>query len=117
MLNKYPLWKYLIVLVVFLLGLFYAAPNIYAPDPALQIAGQSSTQIIDDTILRRAKKALEQDGVGFFGETIDDNGRNALIRLTDAEQQLVAQATVSRALGDGFIVALNLAPTTPALAQ
>ena len=114
MLNKYPLWKYLIVLVVFLLGLFYAAPNIYAPDPALQIAGQSSTQIIDDTILRRAKKALEQDGVGFFGETIDDNGRNALIRLTNAEQQLVAQATVSRALGDGFIVALNLAPTTPA---
>jgi preprotein translocase subunit SecD len=114
MLNKYPLWKYLSVLFVFLLGLFYAAPNIYAPDPALQIAGQSSTQIIDDSILRRAEKALEQDGVGFFGETIDDNGRSALIRLTNAEQQLVAQASVSRALGDGFIVALNLAPTTPA---
>jgi preprotein translocase subunit SecD len=114
MLNKYPLWKYLSVLFVFLLGLFYAAPNIYAPDPALQIAGQSSTQIIDDSILRRAKKALEQDGVGFFGEAIDDNGRSALIRLTNAEQQLVAQASVSRALGDGFIVALNLAPTTPA---
>ena len=114
MLNKYPLWKYLIVLVVFLLGLFYAAPNIYAPDPALQITGENSSQIIDGTILRRAEKALAADGVGFFGETIDDNGRNALIRLTNADQQLVAQASVSRALGDGFIVALNLAPTTPA---
>ncbi len=114
MLNKYPLWKYLIVLFVLLLGLFYAAPNIYAPDPALQITGENITQTIDDSTLRRAKKALEQDGVGYFGEAIDDNGRNALIRLTNADQQLVAQASVSRALGDGFIVALNLAPTTPA---
>jgi preprotein translocase subunit SecD len=45
---------------------------------------------------------------------VDESGRNALIRLRDTEQQLPAQARVSRALGDGFIVALNLAPTTPA---
>ena len=44
MLNKYPLWKYLLVLFTLLLGIFYAAPNLYAPDPALQIAGQSSSQ-------------------------------------------------------------------------
>ncbi|MEH6635707.1 MAG: protein translocase subunit SecD [Halioglobus sp.] len=113
MLNKYPLWKYLIVLFAVLLGLFYAAPNLYAPDPALQITGENSSQVIDDKTLNRALKALEEAGIGHFGEEIDDQGRNALVRLRDADKQLVGQARVSRALGDGFIVALNLAPTTP----
>ena len=113
MLNKYPLWKYLLVLFVVLLGLFYAAPNLYAPDPALQIAGQSSSQIIDDKVLSRALKSLEEAGIEHFGEAVDAQGRSGLVRLRDAAQQLKAQALVSRALGDGFIVALNLAPTTP----
>ena len=113
MLNKYPLWKYLLVLSALLLGLFYAAPNLYAPDPALQIAGQSSSQQIDDKTLRRALNALDEAGIAYFGQTIDASGRQALLRLEDADQQLVAQARVSRALGDGFVVALNLAPTTP----
>ena len=113
MLNKYPLWKYLLVLFVLLLGLFYAAPNLYAPDPALQIAGESSAQQIDDKIVRRALQALDEAGIEHFGETIDPQGRSALLRLRQADQQLAAQARVSRALGDGFIVALNLAPTTP----
>ena len=113
MLNKYPLWKYLLVLMVVLVGLFYAAPNLYAPDPALQITGESSSQIIDDKVLDRALAALEEAGVEHFGEVIEPDGRNALVRLGDADTQLLAQARVSRALGDGFIVALNLAPTTP----
>ncbi|HEY6130887.1 MAG TPA: protein translocase subunit SecD [Halioglobus sp.] len=113
MLNQYPLWKYLLVLFVLLLGLFYAAPNLYSPDPALQITGENSAQLIDDKILGRALTALDDAGIKYFGETIDANGRNALLRLTDAQQQLAAQASVARALGDGYIVALNLAPTTP----
>jgi preprotein translocase subunit SecD len=113
MLNKYPLWKYLLVLSVVLLGMFYAAPNLYAPDPALQITGESSAQVIDEEVVQRARTALGEAGIGFFGETIDPNGRNALVRLRDADEQLAAQARVARALGDGFIVALNLAPTTP----
>ena len=114
MLNKYPLWKYLLVLFLVAVGFFYAAPNLYAPDPALQVAGQSSSQLIDEKILDRALKALTEAGIEHFGEEIDTGGRNALIRLRDSDQQLVAQAKVARSLGDGFIVALNLAPTTPA---
>lgn len=114
MLNKYPLWKYLIVLAVLLLGFFYAAPNLYAPDPALQITGESSAQVIDQAIVKRAEAVLDEAGIAYFGEEVGEQGRNALIRLRDQDQQLAAQAAVSRALGDGFIVALNLAPTTPA---
>ncbi|MEQ8803028.1 MAG: protein translocase subunit SecD, partial [Haliea sp.] len=113
MLNKSPLWKYVLVLMVLALGLLYASPNLYAPDPALQITGESSAQIIDERTLARATDALAEAGIEHFGELIDPNGRNALVRLQDVEQQLVAQARVQRALGDGFIVALNLAPTTP----
>jgi preprotein translocase subunit SecD len=114
MLNKYPLWKYLLVFFLVTVGFFYAAPNLYAPDPALQIAGESSSQLIDERILDKALKALTEADIEHFGEEIDPAGRNALIRLRDSEQQLVAQAKVARILGDGFIVALNLAPTTPA---
>ena len=113
MLNKYPLWKYLLVLFVVCTGLFYAAPNLYAPDPALQVAGESSAQQIDEKTLNRALAALEEADIEHFGEVIEPEGRSALIRLVDSDEQLKAQARVSRALGDGFIVALNLAPTTP----
>tara|TARA_R110001592_G_scaffold363248_3_gene682139 strand:+ start:42473 stop:44353 length:1881 start_codon:yes stop_codon:yes gene_type:complete len=113
MLNKYPLWKYLLVLFFVLVGLFYAAPNLYTPDPALQVAGQSSSQLIDDKTLGRALVALDEAGIEHFDTVINESGRTALIRLRDKEQQLTAQARVSRALGDGYIVALNLAPTTP----
>ena len=113
MLNKYPLWKYLLVLFVLCLGFFYAAPNLYKPDPALQITGESSALVIDEATLEKAHQALKEAGIGYFGETVDADGRNALIRLDNQEEQLQAQAKVSRALGDGYIVALNLAPTTP----
>ena len=114
MLNKYPLWKYLMVFLLVTIGFFYAAPNLYAPDPAIQITGESSSQLIDDKILQRALNALSDNDIAHFGEAINATGSNALIRLRDPEQQLLAQARIKRSLGDGFIVALNLAPTTPA---
>jgi preprotein translocase subunit SecD len=113
MLNRYPLWKYLLVLVIVALGFFYAAPNIYPPDPALQISGQSSSTIIDDRTLGIAVSALDEQGLDHFGAEVGDRGGNALIRLRQRDDQLVAQRVVQRALGDGYVVALNLAPTTP----
>ena len=114
MLNKYPLWKYLLVTFVVALGFFYASPNLYAPDPALQISGESSTQLIDASTLERATAALEAQGIEYFAPEIGQQGNNALIRLRQRDDQLPAQSRVQRALGDGYIVALNLAPTTPA---
>ena len=108
MLNKYPLWKYLLVLFVVLLGLFYAAPNLYSPDPALQITGESSAQVIDQKTLDRALKALDKAGIEHFGEVIEADGRNALVRLRDAEQQLAAQARVARVELPGVAQAWDL---------
>ena len=113
MLNQYPLWKYLLMLVFVALGFFYAAPNLYTPDPALQISGESSSQLIDDRVLQRASESLEQAGIRFFGAELGSDGRSALIRLDDRESQLPAQRQVQKALGDGYVVALNLAQTTP----
>jgi len=113
MLNKYPLWKNLLILAVLGLGFFYAAPNLYAPDPALQISGQSSTQLIDEVALRRVTQALDAEGLSYFGAEVGEGNKNALVRLKSADEQLPAQRVLQKALGDGYIVALNLAPTTP----
>jgi len=113
MLNTYSLWKYLLIVLVLAVGFLYAAPNLYTPDPALQITGESSSQTVNQTLVGKALAALDDAQIGHFGDVISDNGRTALIRLKDREQQLHAQSSISRAVGDGYIVALNLAPTTP----
>ena len=113
MLNRTPFWKVLLILAVVAFGMYYAAPNLFAPDPAVQIAGASSSQFMDDQTLARAEKALEDAGIEFFGEELQNEGKTALIRLRERDQQLRAQTVLTRALGDGYIVALNLAPTTP----
>ena len=67
----------------------------------------------DDRLLSRAEAALADADIAYFGEELQADGKAALIRLTDRGDQLRAQSVLQRALGDGFIVALNLAPTTP----
>ena len=113
MLNRYSLWKNLLILCVALFGLYYAAPNLYAPDPALQIGGASGSQSIDYQVLTRASEALQAADVDHFGEEIQSSGKTALIRLRRRDDQLRAQAILGRELGDAYIIALNLAPTTP----
>lgn len=112
MLNKYPWWKNLMILAVVAVGLVYALPNIYAPDPAIQVSGESSSESPQPAQLKRATAALAKAGIVYSGETLEND--RILIRLADKEQQLRAKAVVARALGDGYVVALNLAPTTPA---
>ena len=113
MLNRYSLWKNLMILGVVLFGFYYAAPNLYAPDPALQIGGASGSQSIDSETLQRATEALSDAGINHFGEELQDGGKSGLIRLGARDDQLRAQSVLSRALGDNYIIALNLAPTTP----
>jgi len=112
MLNKYPWWKNLLVGLAVLLGLVYALPNAFTPDPAIQITGESSGKVLEGELLQRATSALQEAGIRYFGDTLE--GGRALIRLEDQEAQLRAKSVVQRALGDDYVVALNLAENTPA---
>ena len=113
MLNKYPLWKYLLILFVLAIGLVYSIPNLYPDDPAIQISGASSALSIEQADVDRASKALQDAGIAVKAATIDERGRGGLIRLTKQDDQLPAKDIVRRALGDDYVVALNLAQTTP----
>lgn len=111
MLNKYPLWKYLLIIFVCTMGVIYALPNMYPPDAAVQITPAKSGDAVDDYTLNKALKVLDGSGIKYFGQQLQD--KTALVRISDAEKQLEAKGLIQRKLGDGFIVALNLAPTTP----
>ncbi|WP_449434794.1 protein translocase subunit SecD [Pseudomonas putida] len=112
MLNKYPLWKYALILVVLAIGFIYSAPNLYPDDPAVQISGASSALQVNQADLDRVTKALTDAGIVVKGSGLGEKG-SGLIRLTNQEDQLPAKDVVRKALGDDYVVALNLAQTTP----
>jgi len=111
MLNKTPIWKHILILLVLLLSAIYAAPNLYPPDPAIQVTPSRSGAEMSEATLQRIRSALNNRDIEFFGEEV--NGSTALFRLKQTASQLPAKAAVQRLLGDEFVVALNLAPTTP----
>ncbi|MCF7202017.1 protein translocase subunit SecD [Pseudomonas oligotrophica] len=113
MLNKYPLWKYLLILVVLAVATIYSVPNLYPDDPAIQLTGASTAQLVEQADLTRASEALTEAGITVKAATLSESGSQGLLRLERQDDQLPAKDIVRRALGDGFVVALNLAPTTP----
>ncbi|WP_109512602.1 protein translocase subunit SecD [Pseudomonas ovata] len=114
MLNKYPLWKYILILAVLVIGFIYSAPNLYPDDPAIQISGASTALQVNQADVDRAAKALTDAGLAVKGSSLAENGKGGLLRLSKQEDQLPAKDVVRKALGDDYVVALNLARTTPA---
>ena len=113
MLNKYPLWKYLLILAVLVVGVIYSVPNLYPDDPALQISASSTERTVTPADVQRVNAALAQAQLAVKSSDVNESGSRVLIRLMRADDQLPAQEVVRRTLGDDFVVALNLAPTTP----
>ncbi|MQT24695.1 protein translocase subunit SecD [Pseudomonas helleri] len=113
MLNKYPLWKYILILAVLAIGFIYSAPNLYPDDPAIQISGASTALQVTQADLDRASKALADAGIAVKAATLSENGKGGLLRLEKKDDQLPAKDVVRKALGDDYVVALNLAQTTP----
>lgn len=91
----------------------YAMPNIYPPDPAVQISGETSGTQISQSLLDRAVNSLQPVDIEVVGSSISEDGVSALIRLADRDDQLEANEVIKEELGVGYVVALNLAPTTP----
>ncbi|MCI0509408.1 preprotein translocase subunit SecD [Chromohalobacter marismortui] len=111
MLNRYPLWKYLLILIVLIVGVIYALPNLYPADPAVQISSTASGSALDQERLDRLTQALRDEGIDIKSSEL--NGNSALIRLEEAGQQIPARDIIDQRLGDDYTVALNLADATP----
>jgi preprotein translocase subunit SecD len=115
MLNRYPLWKYLMLVAITVIAFIYSIPNIYVPDPAVQISTSSSAAVVTETDLAKIESALKAADINYFGAVID--GRTALVRMKDRDHQMLARNTIQRSLGDGYVVAMKNAQTTPAWLQ
>ncbi len=108
--NQYPAWKYVLILAVLAVGALYALPNIYGENPAVQI---SSARGLDLPLSLPAtiEDALVVEKIAF--KSSEQIGNRMLYRFSSAEDQLLAADAVKKALGESFVVALNLAPATP----
>ncbi|MFC0226774.1 protein translocase subunit SecD [Serratia aquatilis] len=111
MLNRYPLWKYLMLIVVILVGLLYALPNIYGEDPAVQITGARGVAASEAT-LDQVRIVLEKEKITSKSIALENGA--ILARFSDPDIQLRAREALMAELGDKYVVALNLAPATPA---
>jgi len=107
--NHYPLWKYLLILIVIAGAALYALPNLYPNVPAVQISHESGE--LNATTLVTLRQALNEKGIEIQGE--EQQGNKILLRFTDTEAQLRASEVSKDALDGRHVVALNLAPATP----
>ncbi|HWP94516.1 MAG TPA: protein translocase subunit SecD [Gammaproteobacteria bacterium] len=110
MLNVYPAWKNALVVIVLLLGVVFALPNLYGEDPAVQVS-QRNVAVPGPDVVSKVETALKTAGIAVQRVGIEDE--RLLARFSDTEAQLKAADVLQRALGSDFTVALNLAPRMP----
>ena len=108
---RYPAWKYLLIIVVLVISTLYALPSLYPDEPAVQISGAKAGTQIDQSIVQKAEQLLKSESIPSHDNSFSNNA--ALLRLDSSEAQLKAKEVLRRGLGDNYVVALNLAPTTP----
>lgn len=109
--NRYPLWKYIVICVALLIGFFYTLPNFFGEVPAVQVSPQRTTEKVDTALMQRIEAALKQAGLSSDGITLD--ARSVKARFRDTDTQIKAKDVLQQAMGSGFTVALNLIPASP----
>ena len=109
MLNQYPLWKYILLVIVLLFASIFALPNLYGEDPAVQISHRTKSLLEED------KLAIEQtiQSKDITLKSAELSQGHILVRFDDTETQLIAAEALKDALGKQYLIALNLAPATP----
>ncbi len=108
--NRYPIWKNLLVLVIVLTGAIYAAPNLFDQDPAIEVAGTRRANVDQGTVAA-VQDALKTAGIEI--KSLDFSGSRLLLRFHDPESQLKAKDVLSEALGDNYNQALTLSTDLP----
>jgi len=114
MINQYSSWRYLLIIVALVVGVLYALPNLYGEDPALQITAARAGKL-DKALSETVTRALDNASIDY--KSIEQGDNQALVRFLDTEAQLKAVDFIKAGLGTQYIVALNLAPSTPAWLQ
>ncbi len=114
MLNRFPLWKNVLIVTVVVFGLIYALPNLFGEDPSVQISPLRNAKI-DETTVVRVKQTLDEGGLEPLG--IELGANRLLVRFADTESQLKAADLLRAELSSQYTVALNLAPATPGWLQ
>ena len=109
--NRYPVWKYIIILTALALGLVYSLPNLFGEVPAVQISPANSVAQIDQRLLKTVEDTLNSAQIAYSGMVSDANG--VKVRLADTDTQLKAKDALGLALGESYTVALNLLSATP----
>lgn len=110
-LNRYPWWKNLLVVLVIAIAFIYAAPNLFGEEPAVQISGANAAVAVDSNALNKVTEALQSAHTNFKTAEIDN--RSLLVRFASTDEQLQGQEVIQKALGNEYLVALNMAPATP----
>jgi len=111
-LNRYPWWKNLLVVVIIFIAFIYAAPNLFGEDPAVQVSGANATVSVDDAKTEAIKQALQTAQIKYKSMQVEN--KSLLLRFDSTDVQLKAKETIQATLGEDYLVALNLAPATPA---
>ena len=111
MLNRYPLWKNLLIVLVLVIAGIYAAPNLYPEDFAVQVSGTREAYTVDPALMSNLETELEQAGVEYKAAELNDG--TGLLRFANGDAQLRAKDLIAEQLGNNYVVALNLAHATP----
>jgi preprotein translocase subunit SecD len=109
--NRYPLWKYILVLTALLLGLVYSMPNIFGESPAVQITTAKATTKLDPALLGKVEDALKQENIKIDAIFMDSTG--VKVRFADADTQIKAKDVLKSNLGKDYVIALNLISRSP----
>lgn len=108
--NQYPLWKYLLVILVVVVGLVYAAPNLYGESPVVQISPLRGAAL-DESLQLRVSEILRQSSIQ--SSAVEQEGNGLIVRFSNTEDQLRAQDLLASSLNDDYVVALNLLSAAP----
>ena len=109
--NRYPLWKYIVIALAIIVSALYAVPNLFGEVPAVQVAGTRATFKVDDALRTKLQDALKAANVNVT-ET-EQEGDAVRFRVADTDTQLRARDVLQKNVSNGFVVALNLVPNSP----
>jgi len=108
--NHYPAWKNILIIAILVIGGFFALPNLYGDDPAVQVSASRTSQV-NLALVEKVETALKAESIQYKRAELKDD--RLMVRFADATTQLAAKEVIGNAIAADYIVALNLAANTP----